>query len=54
MASHEVLSGSNPVAANLVLLFLLVGGAFNMLNLLPMSRFDGGQVIRQIFPTAMG
>lgn len=54
VASHEVLSGSDPVAANLVLLFLLVGGAFNMLNLLPMSRFDGGQVIRQIFPTRDG
>ena len=28
---------------------LLILGAFNLLNLLPMQRFDGGQVLRQIF-----
>lgn len=33
------------------LVFLLVLGAFNLLNLLPMYRFDGGKVLRQIFPT---
>lgn len=33
------------------LLFLLVLGGFNLLNLLPMSRFDGGQVVRQVFPS---
>ncbi|MBB4064895.1 hypothetical protein [Gellertiella hungarica] len=33
------------------ILFLLVLGAFNLLNLLPMYRFDGGQVIRQVFPS---
>lgn len=33
------------------LYFLLILGAFNLLNLLPMYRFDGGQVIRQIFPS---
>ncbi|WP_137158130.1 hypothetical protein [Rhizobium sp. FKL33] len=54
VALHGLASPSNPMAADLVLLFLLVGGAFNMLNLLPMSRFDGGQVIRQIFPTRDG
>ena len=31
------------------LVFLLILGAFNLLNLLPMYRFDGGQVLRQIF-----
>jgi Zn-dependent protease len=31
------------------LMFLLILGAFNLLNLLPMSRFDGGQIIRQLF-----
>ncbi len=31
------------------LLFLLILGAFNLLNLLPMRRFDGGQAIRQVF-----
>jgi hypothetical protein len=29
----------------------LILGAFNLLNLLPMHRFDGGQVLRQIFRT---
>jgi Zn-dependent protease len=33
------------------LIFLLILGAFNLLNLLPMYRFDGGRVLRQIFPT---
>lgn len=32
-----------------LLVFLLILGAFNLLNLLPMYRFDGGQVLRQIF-----
>lgn len=36
------------------LVFLLVLSAFNFLNLLPMSRFDGGQVLRQVFPTRDG
>ncbi|TCU10001.1 hypothetical protein [Rhizobium sullae] len=34
-----------------LLIFLLILGAFNLLNLLPMQRFDGGQVLRQIFKT---
>lgn len=38
------------LAASTSLIFLLILGAFNILNLLPMSRFDGGQVLRQIFP----
>jgi Zn-dependent protease len=37
-----------------VLVFLLILSAFNFLNLLPMSRFDGGQVLRQVFPTRDG
>lgn len=40
--------------AGYVLVFLLVLSAFNLLNLLPMSRFDGGQVLRQVFPTQDG
>ncbi|MDO9415321.1 hypothetical protein [Pararhizobium sp.] len=43
---HLVESGS--------LVFLLVLGAFNLLNLLPMSRFDGGQVLRQVVTTKNG
>ena len=54
VAAHGAISGSDPVAADFILLFMLVLGAFNMLNLLPMSRFDGGQVIRQVFPTRDG
>jgi Zn-dependent protease len=34
-----------------LLIFLLILGGFNLLNLLPMHRFDGGQVLRQIFRT---
>ncbi len=46
-AGHGVL----PVTlAKPLFLFLLILGAFNLLNLLPMQRFDGGQAIRQIFP----
>lgn len=40
--------------AGYLLVFLLVLSAFNLLNLLPMSRFDGGQVLRQVFPTQDG
>lgn len=38
-----------PTASAPILVFLLITGAFNLLNLLPMHRFDGGQVLRQIF-----
>jgi Zn-dependent protease len=31
------------------MVFLLILGAFNLLNLLPMHRFDGGQILRQVF-----
>jgi len=41
-SNHHVYNGP-------ILLFLLILGAFNLLNLLPMYRFDGGQVLRQIF-----
>ncbi len=34
-----------------LLTFMLILGAFNLLNLLPMHRFDGGQVLRQVFRT---
>lgn len=45
-------NGILPAAADPpILVFLLILGAFNLLNLLPMQRFDGGQVLRQIFRT---
>lgn len=47
-------SGPGHAYAGYVLVFLLVLSAFNLLNLLPMSRFDGGQVLRQVFPTHDG
>lgn len=33
-----------------LLVFILILGGFNLLNLLPMARFDGGQVLSRIFP----
>ncbi|OWV96058.1 hypothetical protein [Rhizobium sp. R693] len=45
-------AGLLPVASRgPLLIFMLILGAFNLLNLLPMNRFDGGQVLRQIFRT---
>lgn len=41
-------------ASAVLLVFLLIVGAFNLLNLLPMHRFDGGQVLRQVFSTRRG
>ncbi len=46
-AAHVISSSLRQPA----LVFLLILGAFNLLNLLPMYRFDGGKVLRQIFPT---
>ncbi|MGV3552554.1 hypothetical protein [Rhizobium sp.] len=56
VAAHAALAQSVPghAAGGYVLIFLLVLSAFNLLNLLPMSRFDGGQVLRQVFPTQDG
>jgi Zn-dependent protease len=56
VAAHAGLAESLPghPFAGYVLIFLLVLAAFNLLNLLPMSRFDGGQVLRQVFPTQDG
>ncbi|WP_246752749.1 hypothetical protein [Sinorhizobium sp. BG8] len=42
------------MVSSIALIFLLILGAFNLLNLLPMHRFDGGQVLRQILPTRNG
>jgi Zn-dependent protease len=44
-------AGQGTWVAGSVTVFLLILGAFNFLNLLPMSRFDGGQVLEQVFPT---
>ena len=45
---------SGPAEGAMLLVFLLIVGAFNLLNLLPMHRFDGGQVLRQVFSTRLG
>lgn len=45
---------SGPATGAMLLVFLLIVGAFNLLNLLPMHRFDGGQVLRQVFSTRFG
>ena len=53
IGAHDLaLAGFLPtILIKSTLLFLLVLGGFNLLNLLPMSRFDGGQVLRQVFPS---
>ena len=43
-------SGHGTAAASLVA-FVACGAAFNLANLVPIQRFDGGQVLRQIFAT---
>jgi Zn-dependent protease len=51
VAAHEAVIGL-PHADGVqgpILVFLIILGAFNLLNLLPTYRFDGGQVLRQIF-----
>ncbi len=52
IAVHELAAGGGMphMLKSPTLVFLLILGAFNLLNLLPMYRFDGGQVLRQIFP----
>lgn len=47
IALHDAGSVTGPG----LLVFMLIIGAFNLLNLLPMHRFDGGQVLRQVFST---
>lgn len=56
VAAHTTLlaSSTGHPFAGYTLIFLLILSAFNLLNLLPMSRFDGGQVLRQVFPTQDG
>lgn len=53
IAAHSatLAADMNPALSGSLLTFLLVLGSFNILNLLPMYRFDGGQVLRQVFPT---
>lgn len=49
VALHGLAQGAGFSASTLpILVFLLILGAFNLLNLLPMHRFDGGQVLRQV------
>ena len=52
VVAHDglVVGGVEAGFARPLLVFTLIMGAFNLLNLLPMHRFDGGQVLRQIFP----
>lgn len=47
-------SGAGRFSGQSALVFLLILGAFNLLNLLPMNRFDGGQVLRQVFRSRTG
>jgi Zn-dependent protease len=55
IAVHAGLTPAHPGIANgPMMIFLLILSSFNLLNLLPMYRFDGGQVLRQVFPTRDG
>ncbi|MDE1155794.1 MAG: hypothetical protein PW735_08690, partial [Acidobacteriaceae bacterium] len=48
--TQATISGTLPLSLHgPLLVFTLILGGFNLLNLLPMYRFDGGQVLRQIF-----
>jgi Zn-dependent protease len=51
VAAHQSVHGFSYAAwtDGPILVFLVVLGAFNLLNLLPTYRFDGGQVLRQVF-----
>ncbi|MCD2175268.1 hypothetical protein [Rhizobium sp. C4] len=52
IVGHEA-AAKSAAAATLdrpLLVMILILGGFNLLNLLPMARFDGGQVLRRIFP----
>lgn len=51
VAAHQSVAGiPHPVGMDgPALVFLVILGAFNLLNLLPTYRFDGGQVLRQVF-----
>ncbi|MFN7125491.1 MAG: hypothetical protein ACK4M8_06380 [Allorhizobium sp.] len=51
VAAHQSVQGiPHPAAMDgPTLVFLVILGAFNLLNLLPTYRFDGGQVLRQVF-----
>ncbi|KQW28591.1 hypothetical protein ASE36_08790 [Rhizobium sp. Root274] len=51
VATHESVLGLPHASSSEgpILIFLVILGAFNLLNLLPTFRFDGGQVLRQIF-----
>lgn len=51
VAAHQSVQGiAHPATMDgPTLVFLVILGAFNLLNLLPTYRFDGGQVLRQVF-----
>lgn len=51
---HQAAGDGVFASGTAILIFLLILGAFNLLNLLPMNRFDGGQVLRQVFHSRIG
>lgn len=46
-----IAASSSKFMANSVLIFALIGALFNLGNLIPVWKFDGGQVLRQVFRT---
>jgi Zn-dependent protease len=51
-ASAHAASFGNVYLANLLMIFAGCSALFNLANLAPMWKFDGGQVLRQICPNA--
>ncbi|MGL4490672.1 MAG: site-2 protease family protein [Rhizobiaceae bacterium] len=48
---HPLMALGYPHIASIVGAFAVIGGVFNLANLVPIWKFDGGQVIRQLFDT---
>jgi Zn-dependent protease len=49
-SSEFALSASYPAAATVLAALAAIAALFNIANLVPVWKFDGGQVLRQIFP----
>ncbi|KPB01485.1 hypothetical protein SU32_07820 [Ahrensia marina] len=55
MWSHSmIVENSTNMIANGVIVFALMAALFNLGNLIPVWKFDGGQVLRQVFRSAIG
>ena len=53
-AYGPLVNAGHPHAATMVGGFATIAAVFNLANLVPMWKFDGGQVIRQLFASRLG